>query len=228
VDGIVVSGDLILNEELRYGRPDEVEDAQELEGVLDHLERAGIPVWVIPGNHEEQSIYEEAFSKKRSNVLDLAKFRRVDLNGINIVSLPGYYLKKQGPYLFLPEKGFFLSETEIRDLPEKISRFKDADPILVITHGPPQSIIENGVDVVPGVGHTGSEVLRKVLLENNVSFIVFGHIHEGGPQGENGTEKIREGFWTDRLWLNAGAAVEGHGAQMELEGSRARWNQIRR
>lgn len=227
VDGILVAGDLVLNEELRYGRPDAFEDGEELAQVLDHLEEAGIPLWVIPGNHEEQGVYEEAFKKERRGLWDLAHFRLVDLKGINIVSLPGYYLREQGPYQFLPKDGFFLSEVEIQSLPERFSKFKDRDPFLVITHGPPKSSIENGVDVVPGVGHIGSEALRTALIENKVALAVFGHIHEGGPQGENGAEKIEEGNWSSQLWLNPGAVAEAHAVQLELDGNQVRWNQIR-
>ncbi len=223
VEIILVAGDSVLNEELSYGRLDRIEDEVELEGVLNHLEGAKVPVLVIPGNHEGQRIYNDAFSVKRLQIWDLVHYRFVDLKGLDIVSLPGYYIEADKTHQFLPADGFFLSEEAIENVSVLLKFKRDKDPVLVITHGPPLSNLEKGVDVVPGVGHTGSWALKKAWLENNVSFAVFGHIHEAGPQAENTTDRIPEGVFSDRMWINTGAVQEGHAGWLEVEGKEARF-----
>lgn len=226
VEVIVVLGDSILNEQLSYGRPDKVEDERELEIVLDRLEGAGVPVLVIPGNHEGQKIYSMAFSVKRPQIYDLVHYRFVDLNGLDIISLPGYYIKEDKTHIFLPKDGFFLSEEVIENVSIMLKARKDEDPVLVVTHAPPLSSLESGFDVVLGVGHTGSAILRKALVENAISFAVFGHIHEAGPEAENETNPISEGAFSSQLWVNVGAVQDGHAGVLELAGKEARFVSI--
>ncbi len=226
VQAILVSGDSVLNEQLSYGQSYQVEDETELATVLDHLEGAHVPVFVIPGNHEGRKIYKEAFRTERPHVKDLVHYRFVDLKGVDLVSLPGYYIDTDQTHRFLPTDGFFLSKGEIQNLSVLMEAKKDADPVLVITHGPPLSTLENGVDIVPGVGHTGSEELREVLLKNPVSFVVFGHIHEAGPQAENSTDRIPEGIFSSQLWINVGAVQDSHAGILEIKGNEASFRSL--
>ncbi|MEK6963886.1 MAG: metallophosphoesterase [Nanoarchaeota archaeon] len=226
VEAVIVSGDSVLNEELSYGRVDKIEDEAELEEVLNHLKTAGVPVFVIPGNHEGQGIYKRAWGVKRESVFDLVQYRFVDLKGLDLVSLPGYYIETDSTHRFLPADGFFLSKEGIQNLSILLRPKEDKDPVMVITHGPPLSSLETGFDVVQGVGHTGSSVLRKALLDNPISFAIFGHIHEGGPKAENSTDSILEGIFSDHLWVNVGAVQDGRASILEVSGNKASFTSI--
>ena len=74
VDGIILPGDLPSNETLRYDQRDSNPDKTEIKQVLEAVAETGLPIFVIPGNHERRPDYESALAEvtaKYGNVIDM-------------------------------------------------------------------------------------------------------------------------------------------------------------
>ncbi|MEM5878338.1 MAG: metallophosphoesterase, partial [Candidatus Aenigmatarchaeota archaeon] len=101
VDGIIIAGDINLSPFFRYNR--KIEELNQIFNVLNVVANNKMPVFVIPGNHESKKEYDSAIRKlKNQNVIDMVKFRSVDLKEIQIVSLPGYQFEN-----FVAPDGYF-------------------------------------------------------------------------------------------------------------------------
>lgn len=178
-EGIMIAGDIPLDEDLRYGIKDKKPDKEEIIEVLSAVADSGLLVLVIPGNHESKQEYYNAMkelSLKYNNVIDMTKFRVLETDDANFISIPGYTDRR-----FIDKDGFFASPDIIIGTGDLIKDLKS--PIILITHGPPKTI-------VPGPGtiynrqdeleDTGSIELREFQIRYNLTLVVSGHIHEAG------------------------------------------------
>lgn len=78
LDGIILPGDLASNEVLRYGQRDSNPDKNEITQILETVAETGLPIFVIPGNHERKKDYESALANitaKYNNVIDMTSVR---------------------------------------------------------------------------------------------------------------------------------------------------------
>ena len=196
VDIILVPGDNVQ----AY---DDLPDEKELESVLSLLSATELPVLIIPGNHEKQSDYYQALQNiNKTNIIDMTKIRRVDLNNfhVSIISLPGYNVKG-----FVSERGFFFDESEFVNI-RKLSNTQNKK--ILLSHQIPKSIRKNGIDVTYKGEHVGDEMLANLMANNNLDISVGSHIHEAGGQAEtrNGLF-VPQDEYSETLYLNPGAVT---------------------
>lgn len=187
---------------------DDLPDEKELESVLSLLSAAELSVLIIPGNHEKQSDYYQALqnmnniNSNATNIIDMTKIRRVDLNNYNfsIISLPGYNVKG-----FVSEGGFFFGESEFDNI-RKLSNTKNKK--IILSHQIPKSIRQNGIDVTYEGKHVGDELLANLMANNNLDISVGSHIHEAGGQAETRSGLfVPQDEYSETLYLNPGAVT---------------------
>jgi Icc-related predicted phosphoesterase len=218
VDVIVVIGDMVLNEKLRYGKQDTINDEEELISILKDINtfitQNDIPVYIIPGNHETKESYRNAFetfeakSKMKNinetinvnieNIKDMSNGGIINIKGFTISFLPGYYTKTNANQKFLPDDGFFLSDQQMENL-----ILPNVD--LIVSHGPPKT--EEIIDKIYSGSNVGSKKMRDLMLKNNIKYGIFGHIHEG-----KGTAKPTKGS----VWFNPGAVEQGNAGTLKI------------
>ena len=179
VDAIVIAGDLYENEQIRVNPSykNSTDNVREMEKDIEPYAGLGVPVFIIPGNHESRAVYEKALTKihkNHNNVFDI-NHKTADLQGINIVGLGGYHDAR-----FIAREGFILNDADYERASKKLQAFQQQkEPTVLVTHGPPKST--GSIDYVAGFGNVGDEKLAGLLGSNLQNIInVHGHIHEGG------------------------------------------------
>ena len=237
LDGIILTGDLSYNETLRYGRKDSKPDKEEIKEVLEVVAKTGLPVFVIPGNHERKSDYESALkeiTKKYSNVFDMTKFRIFDGDDVDFVSLPGYQIFKIPGRQFIPDDGFYANPDFIEKT-GKLTKGLD-DVVVLITHGPPYTHRDGKLG--PGTIYSGKDVGDKttseMMKEYKIPFSISGHIHEAGgyastldgnfiPPGKFVSE-ANINFGTLEKWRNLnGKIYNGMAGILTVKGNKAKY-----
>lgn len=204
VDGIVLLGDTPSNEKLRSGRTDSKEDKMEIIEVLTAVAQTGVPVFVIPGNHERKPDYVSALAEvKYENIIDMIQFRVYDGDDVDFVSLPGYQTFRIPGRQFIPDDGYWAKP----DFIKATGKFREAldDTVVLIAHGcgktasPGPATIYNGRDV-------GDETTTQMMEKNNIPFTVCGHIHEaGGLAATNDGKLVNQGEWAKQFSANFGS-----------------------
>ncbi len=205
VDGIILTGDLPSNEGLRYGRTDSKVDKVEIKEVLEAVAQTGLPIFVIPGNHEQKPDYEQALAEvtaKYSNVIDMTKFRVFNGDDADFVSLPGYQTFKIPGRQFIPDNGYWAKPDFIKSTGSLRQGLDDA--VVLVTHGcgktasPGPATIYNGRDV-------GDKNTTEIMKENNIPFAVCGHIHEaGGLAATYDGTLVDPNEWAKQFSVNVG------------------------
>ena len=221
IKGIIIAGDISCNEEISNRCHKDSPDQIEIERTLEAVAQTGLPIFVIPGNHEEVSVYDKALATIRSKypkVIDMTEYRIFDGNVVDFLSLPGYSIKTspityedpQVPgdiittsLILMPKDGFHITSDEFRRT-ENMSRTVNS-PLVLITHGPGKII----GDSTPGMTFEGKDEgdqrITKLMQKNNISFAIVGHIHEAGGIATtlNGT-RVKPGEWSSQFMLNVG------------------------
>lgn len=208
VDGIILPGDLPGNEMLRYGQRDSNPDKTEIKQILEAVAETGLPVFVIPGNHERKSDYESALAEvtaKYNNVIDMTKFRVFDGDDADFVSLPGYQTFKIPGRQFIPDDGYWAKSDFIRATGKLREGLDDA--VILITHGAGKTSVDGKVG--PATIYSGQDVgdanTTEMMRESNIPFAVVGHIHEAGGIAANYDGKqIKQGEWAKQFTANFG------------------------
>jgi len=181
VDGIIIPGDISLNEPLRYGREDSRDDKDEIIGVLEVIAETGLPIFVIPGNHERVQDYRSALeelSEKYSNIIDMTKYRVFDGDDIDFISLPGYQTRSIPGRVFIPDDGYWASKDFIFET-GKLAKELD-DPIILITHGAGKTNARSGPSTLYDGTDVGDLNTTEMQKNSNIPFAIVGHIHEAG------------------------------------------------
>lgn len=224
-DGIILAGDL-------------AESFGGIKHVLEAVAETGLPVFVIPGNHERKGDYERAISeatKEHNNIIDMVRYRIFDGNDADFVSLPGYQTLRAAGRQFVPNDGYWANPEIIRET-GKLAKGLD-DSIVLITHGAGKTnaglspaTIYNGADV-------GDDLTAKVQMEAGIMFAVCGHIHEAGgiAAGFDGTN-VNQGEWagqftanfgTLKSWRNLdGKTYNGMAGIITIKGKQAKYEMI--
>ena len=206
VDGIIIPGDIPKNEQLRYGRRDSKEDKQEIIEALEVIAETGLPIYVIPGNHERKPDYEAALSKvtaKYSNVIDMTKYRIFNGDDVDFVSLSGYQIFRNGNRQFIPNDGYWANPDFIMETGKLREGLDDA--VVLITHGAGKTNARVGPATIYNGQDVGDDVTAKMQKENNIPFAVVGHIHEaGGIAATFDGKNIKPGEWARQFTANFG------------------------
>ena len=208
VDGIILPGDLPSNETLRYDQRDSNPDKTEIKQVLEAVAETGLPIFVIPGNHERRPDYESALAEvtaKYENVIDMTQFRVFDGDDADFVSLPGYQTFKIPGRQFIPDNGYWAKPDFIKATGKLRQGLDDA--VVLIAHGAGKTS-GNG-KVGPATIYSGQDVgdanTTEMMRENNIPFSVVGHIHEaGGIATTYDGKPVKQGEWAKQFTANFG------------------------
>lgn len=208
VEGIIVPGDSCLNETLRTGREDS-NNRTEIIKSLSAVAETGLPVFVIPGNHETKRDWKSALSEVSSqypNVIDMINYRVFDGEDVDFVSMPGYTDAN-----YTAKGGFLLSKKEILDI-GKLRKGLD-NAVVLITHGAGKTTgnySETNKRIGPGTidsgEDVGNETTRQMQIDNDIPFAVVGHIHEAGALAATFSgENVNPREWAKQFTANFGA-----------------------
>jgi len=205
-DGIILTGDLPSNEELRYRQRDSKNDKTEIKEVLEAVAQTGLPVFVIPGNHEQKPDYHAALAEviaKYENVIDMTKFRVFDGDDVDFVSLPGYQTFRIPGRQFIPENGYWAKPEFIQA--SSVSQRGLNDAVVLITHGCGKTNGTPGPATIYNGGDVGDEATMEMMKQNNIPFAVCGHIHEaGGLAATYDGKAVKPGEWSKQFSANFG------------------------
>lgn len=196
VDAFLVPGDTV--DHFRNAVPDLVE----LEEVLSLLSAPGLPVFLIPGNHETKDVYYGTLAKLgRKNIIDMTSIRRADLGVATIISLPGYNLPA-----FVADGGFFFDGREWLALTNLSSNALGLR--ILLSHQIPRSTRSNGIDAVFSGEHVGDATLVRVMNDSQLDVSVGSHIHEAGGQAETRDGlSVAQQVFSKTLYLNPGSVA---------------------
>ena len=194
VDVVLVCGDMC--DHYRDPGPDD----EEMERVLTPFLATGMLVLTIPGNHEPMPVYDAVVSRmatSNSNLVDMVAVPVAMLDDVSIVALGGYHDPR-----FIPASGRHIGD---EDYAAAVRRTTDLPiPLLFLTHGPPRSTREGGVDQITDGSHVGDPRLNEVFEQGGFNVHVFGHIHEAGGRAETPEgDQVPPDTPAARLLLNA-------------------------
>lgn len=184
-DAVIIAGDCYENERIRRNPvyPNSTDNLQEMIKGIEPYAQLDVPIFVIAGNHETQSVYNKAIKKLQKsypNVFDINK-KSVDLKGLNIIGMGGYHDQR-----FTTENGFLLSNSDYNRAEGDLNNFQvQKEPNIFVTHSPPKS--KTLIDYVFGVGHVGDRNIQEIMNSSKLEKIIniHGHIHEGGRNSDN-------------------------------------------
>ncbi len=185
LDAVIIVGDCYENEKIRRNPvyPESTDNLQEMIKSVESYAKLGVPVFVIAGNHEVQSVYNKAVKKLQesySNLFNINK-KSVDLKGVNIVGMGGYHDQR-----FTTKNGFLLNNSDYNRAERDLNKFQAQKELnIFVTHGPPKS--KNLIDYVNGAGHVGDRNIQEIMDSPKLEKIIniHGHIHEGGRNSDN-------------------------------------------
>ncbi len=203
LDGIIMLGDYAQH--FRKKPNPKLSDYDEIMMCLENVAKTGLPIYVLPGNHEMRKDYGKAIkklSKKHNNIFDLNEIRIVDGDDFDFVSNPF------GTDFTYHNESFRGTKEQLR----KIGGYarllqKDDDPEILLTHQPPRCKGRNGIDVVFDGKNVGDETLDKTMRNNKIKFSLSGHIHEAGGKGVTSNGRlVNPNTFSDDLRFNPGSA----------------------
>lgn len=202
VDGIIVPGDLVNNE--RFSRRGKKwDEAEETTAVLEAIAEAGLPVYVISGNHDIIDDYNKGLQTviaKHPNVIDMNQYRVVNGDDVDLVSLPGYTNRRftaPGALYADPE---FVMETG------KFAEGLD-DSVVLIAHGAGKTNTEGkpGPATIYSGRDVGDPTTAEMMEKYGIPFAVVGHIHEaGGLAATHEGILVKGGEWSEQFTANFG------------------------
>ena len=206
VDAIVMLGDYAQHTR-KKPRP-ELSDTDEIYLCIEAAAKMGIPVYVIPGNHETKQDYNTALyvlSIKYDNIFDLSKIRIVDGDDFDLISNP------YGDDQTYSSDGFKGNKKTIEKIKELVSAFrqnkKNNDPEILITHQPPRGKSVQDIDTVFTGQNVGSEILDEVMRAASLRFSFSGHIHEaGGRAADSEGKMVEQDMFVEEMRFNPGSA----------------------
>lgn len=240
VDGIIMPGDLAINETIRYGQRDSNSDKDKIKQVLEVVAETGLPVFVIPGNHERKKDYESALAEvtaKYKNVIDMTQFRVFDGDDVDFVSLPGYQTFKIPGRQLIPDDGYWAKPDFIR----ATGKFREGldDAVVLIAHGAGKTKTDGraGPATIYSGNDVGDVTTTEMMRENNIPFAVVGHIHEAGGYAATYDGKlIKQGEWAEQftanfgtleIWQNLdGKIYNGMAGILTIKGKQAKFNMM--
>ena len=157
-DILIHSGDATIS-----GRVPEVHDFNLWLGSLPHKYKI-----FVPGNHD--FLFEEDLDQARKllSSATLLIDEEVTIEGLRIYGTP-----------WVPQFGFWAFMRPDMRLTQFFDKIPD-DLDILISHGPPFGILDNG-----GFGFSGSMTLMKAVYRAQPEFHLFGHIHEGYGKHED-------------------------------------------
>jgi hypothetical protein len=145
VDMIICAGDISW-----FGR--------DLKKILKTFDKLKTPMFLVPGNHEDESLEKKCEKLKHITYAHKALYQHKEYSflfyGLNGFSTEDEYAKK-----------FF--DTAMEDV-------KKNQIVIFISHGPPHNTKLDNIDG----GHYGDKELRKAILKYKPQLFICGHFHD--------------------------------------------------
>jgi hypothetical protein len=193
----------VVNKARREAMARSLEDIVE---IISLLAESDLPVLVLSGNRECKTTFNSAMAtlcEDFPNVFNMNAVRRVDLDDVDIISMPGYH---DPEYVHCSWDKCLYYESDTLSL---IDLAKESNsPVVAISHGPPRQQDRNGIDVVSEGANVGNPALAAAIGKAGIAFGAFGNIQEAGGKAVNldGTSQIAQNTFVDSLYLNPGPA----------------------
>jgi Icc-related predicted phosphoesterase len=173
-------------------------------------EEIRLPLFVHAGNIEWAGNFTQAVvkaSEKHDHIVNMNWHRHVDLGGIHLVSMPGYWNPKYtrvGACRYL--------ETDLDALRGHLTTLKaTGERVIVTSHAPPRGNGARALDLAFDAGNVGDPRFQRILIEEGVRYGLFSHILEAGGRAVDDLEaekdlKLPMRAPTERLYINVGSA----------------------
>jgi len=193
----------MINKARRESMAQSLEDIVQMVSILADSD---LPVLVIIGNRECKTTFNSAMatlSEDYPNVFNLNFIRRIDLDDVDILSMPGYH---DPEYVHCAWDKCLYYESDTLSL---IDLAKEAtDPAMVVSHGPPRQRDRNGIDVVSEGANVGNPALADAIRKAGIPLGAFGNIQEAGGKATDltGSNIIAQDTFVNALYLNPGPA----------------------
>lgn len=169
LNGMPESGDILIHcgDLSGHSYPSELEEFNLWLSKLNYRHKI-----VIPGNHDRIFEKNEAQARALLSEATVLIDQSIEVEGIKIYGSP-----------WTPKFGHWSFMRPISELKEKWENIP-SDLDILVTHGPPETILDEVMDYVPHLGgyevrHTGCPNLFKKVMETKPKYHIFGHIHEG-------------------------------------------------
>jgi hypothetical protein len=224
VEAILVAGDV-------------AERREPMVRLLGPLAESGLPLLVIPGNHEARADFRaalEELAKAHPNVVDMTRVRLVRFDDASVVSLPGYH---DPAFITLGDEGCQYHAEDVESLASIAAAARG--PAVLLAHAEPFGHGPGAIDAVAD-GNAGDARLTRLLRSGALPFVVGANIHEaGGRATDLASNPVAEGAPAPRLLLNPGAAdavgwalrdgsrVQGLAATLTVEGGKGAFHLFR-
>jgi Icc-related predicted phosphoesterase len=164
VQVVLVPGDLTGNETAVIGP---------VVAMLDEV--FAVPVLVHSGNYEWTSAFTDAVAAA-PGLINLNIVRDVDVFGIHLLSLPGYFNRQ-----FLQSGACHYDPDDVTTLATYAKAIAARGETVVLTsHGPPMGRGPGALDRTPDDEHVGDPQLNTLLEQGDIRFGIFSHILEAG------------------------------------------------
>jgi len=174
--------------------------------MLSILAETELPVFVLAGNRECKTVFNSALatlSGDYPNVFNMDIIRRVDLDDLDLLSMPGYH---DPEYVHCPWDKCLYYESDTLSLID-LAREANSEKLL-ISHGPPRQGHRDGIDVVSEGANVGNPALTQAVRKAEIFFGAFGYIQEAGGKAVNleGNTIIEQDKFVSSLYVNPGPA----------------------
>ena len=131
-----------------------------LENILKKFETVGIPMLLIPGNHEDPHCLKESSSK----------FEYIIYLNEGSYEVDDYVFFGYGDGVFDKEDKYF--ERLAKRFAKTIDKNKK---FILLVHAPPH---KTKLDLLPMMGHSGNKSIKKFIVSERPHLVICGHLHE--------------------------------------------------
>jgi Icc-related predicted phosphoesterase len=167
LDGIVMLGDYAT---IRLALPTfRFDPYSSIVKCLDSAAKTGLPVYVIPGNHDLSIFYRRAIHSlhsKHNNVFDMRLIKYVDGDDFDMIVNPKINHNYHSLKNLLSRYSSDVSQLR-----------KDDDPEILISHIPPSYKENTFAKYLTDGVNVGSKTLDEIMRSNQILFSLSGHIH---------------------------------------------------
>ena len=226
VDAVIIGGDT-------------ASEPSDLDRILGFLVTATKrPLLVIAGNMERAAALNHSVLTLRkaghTHLLNFDTIRRYDGDGVDVVSIAGYYDRA-----YLHITGGCIYKGKDLDTVERAAASAD-DVTVLLSHGPPRQRGQQAIDYVPGADNVGDRELTEVISRARIPFGIFGHILEAGghatdlagkplpPNKLHSALYLNQGSANPLLWrMNDGSTAYGLAAILSIDQKKASYEVLR-
>jgi hypothetical protein len=182
----------------------------EIARVLAALRDAHAPVLALPGAREPEAAFRAAVTRARRagvDVVDLSAARGLDAGAFGLVALPGVNNAH-----YSAKNGFRYRVSDISNIQESMASLPK--PRIFAASSAPRGRGPEAIDWALGGANDGEPALAKIAAELVIAAqpgesggrAVAPHDACDGCSAPTDNVPLAEGVWSERLWLNAGAA----------------------